>query len=57
MKCIKCNGSGKRLMKTGNIGICLRCLGSREVDPQDLNDRKFYRNIKRTGGLTWEKSK
>jgi hypothetical protein len=47
MKCILCNGTGKRKMDNGNTGLCLRCLGSKEIDADELNDRRFYRNIKR----------
>jgi len=47
MKCIKCNGSGKRIMANENKGICLRCLGKGEVGLWELNDQQFYRNIKR----------
>lgn len=50
MKCPKCNGTGKRIMGTGNIAPCLKCLGKKEINEDDLNDRRFYRNTKSQGG-------
>ncbi len=47
MICVKCNGSGKRALKNGNIGLCLRCLGAKEIGKDELNDQRFYRNMKK----------
>ncbi len=49
MKCIKCNGSGKRKLSNGNIGLCLLCLGKKEVALAELNNQRFYRNMKKEG--------
>lgn len=46
IKCPKCNGRGIRIMETNNIGLCLKCLGKKEINENELNDERFYRNTK-----------